>query len=68
MQVDDVALLALTQTDLDKMMAKSFEYSCKWRYTQNPSKSVVIIFGDLVNNRKKNALIHENGGLVPTLS
>ena len=68
MQVDDVALLALTQTDLDKMMAMSFEYSCKWRYTLNPSKSVVIIFGDLVNNRKKNALIHENGGLVPTLS
>ena len=66
MQADDVALLALTKTDLDKMMAISFEYSCKWRYTLNPSKSVVIIFGES-NNTKKNALIHENGGLVPTL-
>ena len=53
MQADDVALLALIKTDLDKMMAISFEYSCKWRYTLNPSKSVVIIFGESNNTKKK---------------
>ena len=53
MQADDVALLALTKTDLDKMMAIRFEYSCKWRYTLNPSKSVVIIFSESNNTTKK---------------
>ena len=57
MQADNVDLLALTKTDLDKMMAISFEYSYKLRYTLNPSKSVVIIFGES-NNIEKNALIH----------
>ena len=57
MQADDVALLALTKSDLDKMMTVSFEYSCKWRYrpTLNPVKSAVIVFGESNNTRKRRA-------------
>ena len=55
MQADEVALLALTKSDLDKMMTVSFEYSCKWRYTLNPAKSAVIVFGESKNTRKRRA-------------
>ena len=44
MQTDDVALIALTKSDLNKMMDLSYQYSCKWRYTLNQSKSVVLEF------------------------
>ena len=43
MQADDVAMLALTKSDLDAMMDVSFEYSRKWRYTFNPLKTVVLV-------------------------
>ena len=39
MQADDVALLALTKAELDNMMQMSYQYSCTWRYTLNPSKN-----------------------------
>ena len=55
MQADDFALLALTKSDLDKMMTVSFEYSCKWRYTLNHAKSAVIVFGESNNTRKRRA-------------
>ena len=65
MQADDVALLALTKSDLDKMMTVSFEYSCKWRYTLKPAKSAVIVFGKSNNTRKRQ--IHANGNLAMIL-
>ena len=52
MQADDVALLALTKYDLDQMMQKCYEFSCKWRYTLNPQKTVVLVFGETISQHK----------------
>ena len=40
---DDMVLLALTKSCLDEMMQTCFEYSCKWRYKFNASKSAVMV-------------------------
>ena len=53
MQADDVALLALTKAELDKMMDMSYRYSCTWRYTLNPSKTVVLVFGETLSRHKR---------------
>ena len=53
MQVDDVALLALTKSDLDAMMDVSHEYSRKWTNTHNPLKTVVLGFGKTVSQHKR---------------
>ena len=53
MQADDVALIALTKSDLNKMMNLSYQYSCKWRYTLNPSKSVVLVFGESLSRHNR---------------
>ena len=53
MQADDVALIALTKNDLDNMMRISYEYSCRWRYSLNPSKTVVLVFGESRTQNKR---------------
>ena len=53
MQADDVALLALTKSDLDQMMQTCYEYSCKWRYTLNLQKTVVLVFGETISQHKR---------------
>ena len=53
MQADDVALLALTKAELDNMMQMSYQYSCTWRYTLNPSKTVVLVFGETLSRHKR---------------
>ena len=53
MQADHVALIALTKSDLNKMMDLSYQYSCKWRYTLNPSKSVVLVFGESLSRQNR---------------
>lgn len=53
MQADDVALLSLTKTELDDMMDLCYRYSCMWRYTLNPEKSVVLVFGESPSLHKR---------------
>ena len=53
MQADDVALLALTKSDLYAMMDVSYEYSRKWRYTLNQLKTIVLVFGETVSQHKR---------------
>ena len=45
-QADDVAVTALTKSDLDQMMNVCYTYTTKWRYRLNPIKSVVLVFGE----------------------
>ena len=42
---DDVALLANTRQDLQKLLDAVYEYSQKWRFRWNSSKSKVMRFG-----------------------
>ena len=53
MQADDVALITLTRSDLNKMIDLRYQYSCKWRYTLNPSKSVVLVFGESLSRHNR---------------
>ena len=53
MQADDVALVALTKDDLNKMMTISYDYSRKWRYRLNPSKTVILVFGESPSEHKR---------------
>ena len=43
---DDVALLAPTSEELQKMLRITGRYTIQWRYSINPSKSVVIVFNE----------------------
>ena len=42
---DDVAILALFKTGLNALLKIAYEYSTKWRYTFNTSKTVLMIWG-----------------------
>ena len=42
---DDVALLALTEKNLQKLVDIAFIYSNKWRFTFNAKKSYYMVFG-----------------------
>ena len=53
MQADDVALLALTKHDLEAMMKICYVYSCRWRYSLNPQKTVILVFGESATKQKK---------------
>ena len=53
MQADDVALIAFTKSDLNKMMDLGYQYSCKWRYTLNRSKSVVLVFAESLSRHNR---------------
>ena len=34
-------------------MQTCYEYSCKWRYTLNPQKTVVLVFGETISQHKR---------------
>ena len=53
MQADDIALVALTKDDLNKMITISYDYSCKWRYRLNPSQTVILVFGESPTEHKR---------------
>ena len=44
MQADDLALIALCKHDLEEMINICYDYSRKWRYTLNPTKTAVTVF------------------------
>ena len=50
---DVVALLALTKHDLEAMMKISYDYSCRWRYSLKPQKTVILVFGESATKQKK---------------
>lgn len=43
---DDVALIASCQSDLQMLFDIAHQYSLKWRFHYNPSKCVVLVFGN----------------------
>lgn len=53
MQADDIALLSSNKHDMDAMMKICHDYSLKWRYSLNPSKSVVMVFGETQKAQKR---------------
>ena len=52
MQAYDVALLALSVNDMQKMLNICFKYSSRWRYGLNPRKSVVLVFDESLRQNK----------------
>ena len=40
---DDMTLLSLTKSGLDKMINICYNYSCKWGYEYNASKSAILV-------------------------
>jgi hypothetical protein len=46
MFADDIALLADDQTELQKLMDLTYDYSRKWRFTFNYDKCAVVVFGN----------------------
>ena len=53
MQADNVALIAQTKWDLNKMIDLSYQYSCKWRHTLIPSKYVILEFGESLSRHNR---------------
>ena len=54
-QADDVALVATTYKHLQIMMAKVYEYSCKWRFILHPEKTKVLVFNEPLHHSNLNS-------------
>ena len=50
---DDVALLAESESDLQKMLNISYKFACKWNLKFNTSKSKVLVVGKRLDKNKK---------------
>ncbi len=50
---DDVTLLANSPNGLQKLLNTVYEYSCKWRYEINATKSNIVIFSKNKNTRNQ---------------
>ena len=46
MFADDLTLLSRTKSGLDKLLQTSWEYSERWQFTFNITKTVILIFGE----------------------
>ena len=51
MYADDLSLVAATPCDLQCMLDIVYDYSNKWRYQFNTTKSVVMVFGESQKSR-----------------
>ncbi len=43
---DDMVLMSLSKSGLQRMLNICYEYSCEWRYDYNAAKSAVIVFNE----------------------
>jgi hypothetical protein len=57
LQADDIALMALTQVSLQKLLNMCEDYGKKWRFKYNPAKCKIIVFNE--SQRSKERLRHE---------
>jgi hypothetical protein len=55
---DDMCLISLSKTSLDKMLDICYNYSCKWRYSYNPSKCAVLVFNEKHKYKNENRSWH----------
>ena len=51
MFADDLTMLSRMKSGLDRMLECTWEYSIKWRFKFNSSKSIILTFGE--NNRER---------------
>ena len=52
---DDVAAASISKNRTDQILDIVFKHSCKWRYKFNPKKSAVLVYGESLYERKRNA-------------
>ena len=53
MQAEDLSLLSSAKSDMDKMLNICNNYSNRWRYELNPSKSNLLVFGESIQQQKR---------------
>ena len=53
MQADDLSLLSLAKSDMDKMLNICNYYSKRWRYELNPSKPNILVFRESKQTQKR---------------
>jgi hypothetical protein len=51
--VDDVALIAESESDLRKMLKISHDFACKWNLKFSHSKSKVLVVGQRIDKHRK---------------
>ncbi len=59
MFADDLTMLARMKSGLDKMLGCALEYSNKWRFTFNETKTVILTFGESYRERSVNHSIRD---------
>ncbi|CAB4019992.1 Hypothetical predicted protein [Paramuricea clavata] len=59
MFADDLTMLSRMKSGLDKMLRCPSEYSNKWRFTFNATKTVVLTFGESDRERSVNRSIRD---------
>ncbi len=45
-QADDIALIATSHADLQKMIDLVYNYACKWRFLLHPGKTKIMVFNE----------------------
>ena len=55
MQAEDLSLLYSAKSDMDKMLNICNNYSKRWRYELNPSKSNILVFGESKQTQKRHS-------------
>ena len=51
---DDVAAACTSKNKTDRILDIAFRHSCQWRYSFNPKKSAVLVYGESINEQKHN--------------
>ena len=52
---DDLSVCSFSKFNLDKVLRIVYNYSCKWRFYYNASKSAVMVYGESKSEHKKNS-------------
>ena len=53
MQAEDLSLISSAKSDMDKMLNICNNYSKRWGYELNPSKSNILVFGESKQTQKR---------------
>ena len=56
---DDLAACTRNKHRMDKVMDIVYQHSCKWRFSFNPGKSAILVYGDSVKENKEGSIYRE---------
>ena len=56
---DDIATVCLSKIKVDEVLDKAYRHSCDWRYSFNPKKCAVLVYGEDRDTNKRNSALRQ---------